>query len=69
MKKLPSCFRRGLGVVNNDRQFPLAPFPGQRPLGLYDCMVGDLRIRRWHVLAMSSGKDLMQVRQNGSRRR
>jgi hypothetical protein len=62
MNKLPSCFRRGQGVVNpNDRQSPLAPFPGQPTPRLDDRRVEFLRPRHSRSLVTPTGKGFMQV--------
>ena len=67
MKKLPSCFRRGQGVVNpNDRHSPLATFPDQPTPKLYDRVVEVLCTRHWRFLVVPTGKGLIQGSQNKS---
>jgi hypothetical protein len=50
----------------NDRQSPLAPFPGQPTPRLCDRGIGVARIRHWRLLVMRTGKGFMQVSQNKS---
>jgi hypothetical protein len=59
--KLPSYFRRGLGVVNNDRQSSLAPFSGQPTPRLYDRVAEAVHTRHPRIFVMPTARGFVQV--------